>query len=121
MSQSGDPRKQPRPDARPGAAVAMADTIAALTAAFPPNVGGVITSFGATPIAFPAFTGGKAIRVELHCGPLVGHFIVDPDAVEVLREELQTAKRKADTGLIPATLADVEAEAERRETNGALH
>lgn len=100
---SGDPRKQPRPEAVPR----PVDPAAQITAAFPPTFSGVMTQMGAEVVPFPAFVGGRAIDIQVACGPLQLHLHLDPSAVESVIDELRQAKMKADTGIAPASMADV--------------
>lgn len=100
MGESGDPRKQERPDGRePGTEV---------TAQFPPSMSGVITEFGASVVPFP-FKGNNALRLEAKCGPLVCHLLLEPEFADKVCELIQEAKLEATSDLRPATVAELKA------------
>lgn len=98
--QSGDPRKQDRPDGRePGAEV---------TKQYPPSVTGVITEFGVTVIPFP-FRGSKGLRLEANCGPLQLHLMLEPAFADTVCEAIQTAASEARSDLRVAGISDIKA------------
>jgi len=99
---SGDPRKQPRPEGVPAN-----DPVALITQAFPPTLSGVVTQLGHAVVPFPAFVGGKAVDLQVACGPLTLHLHVDPAAIEDVIEELRQAKMRVDTQIEPASMEDV--------------
>lgn len=100
---SGDPRKQPRPDG----VRHPPDAVTLVTEHFPPSLSGVMTQIGHQVVPFPAFVGGKAVDLQVDCGPLSLHLHIDPAAIEDVIEELRQAKMRVDTDLRPATMAEV--------------
>lgn len=100
MSQSGDPRKQDRPDGR--------DATVETTKAFPPSLSGVITEFGAEVIPFP-IPGGSAIQIQPKLGPMTLHLVLDPAYADQVCTLIQEAKAEAQSGLRPATIGEVNA------------
>lgn len=105
MGQSGDPRKQERPDGREDPA---AERVAhELTRAAPPTLTGMVTAFGAEAMPSRIFAGGKALELQIHCGPMVSRFRVDPAFADTLCDAIREAAREARSGLEPATMADI--------------
>lgn len=110
---SGDPRKQPRPDGRD-----EQQLIDQMTQTFPPSLSGVVTEVAATVVPF-SFVGGKAIDLQVSCGPLDIHLHFHPEHAEAIIDELRAAKIKADTGLQAASMTDVAQAAMKANGNGA--
>ena len=100
---SGDPRKQSRPNGVPEPPSGEE----LITKHFPPSFSGVMTQIGAQVVPFPAFVGGKAIELQMDCGPLQLHLHVDPASAEVVIEEIRKAKMTADLKVQPASMDEV--------------
>lgn len=97
---SGNPAKQAAKDR-----AVPADQV---TQAFPPSLSGVITEFGTSAVPFP-FVGGKGIQLEVSCGPLKLHLILEPTFADTVCEAIQDGKVNAESKLTPATMAELAA------------
>lgn len=91
---SGDPRKQPRPDSEPNPHVETDQ----VTKAFPPNLSAIVTAVSAQVVPF-MFPGGKAIDLTVYSGDMELHLHFTPETAEVVIDTIRQAKIKADTGL----------------------
>lgn len=112
MGQSGDPRKQQRPEE----GTSQEDLAERMTEAFPPTLTCLATGLGAKVVPFPGFVGGKAIALNIASGPMQVHVHVHPDVAEEICEEIMAAKANAESKVQAADLMTMKAEAAR--TNG---
>lgn len=99
-TESGDPRKQPRPDG--------ANSTDEVTETFPPTVTGVVTEIEGTVVPFH-FVGGKAIRLTFKCGPMNVHMHIPPQAAQTVIDTIDDVRRHALTDVRPADWGEVQA------------